>query len=90
MDIIKRVDEEIYDIYGNLIPRGTYRVHVGRMPHGGVKEVGFFYDKQGFPCQEKDAETIQVIEYNEKDEPIFSIISMPQYNEFPLKPIKKI
>lgn len=86
MDIIKTVDEEIYDIYGNLIPKGTYKVHVGKMPHGGVKMYGFFYDKQGKPCSEKDARTIYVYECNEKDEVIFSVILGER---LPISPIKK-
>ena len=52
-----------------------YRVTYGKTPHGGVKMVGYFFDKDGMPCKEEDAVTVQVIEYDENDRQVFSVLS---------------
>ena len=51
------------------------RVTYGKTPHGGVKMVGYFFDKDGKPCKEDDAVSVQIIEYDKNDRQIFSIIS---------------
>ena len=43
------------------------RVTYGNTPHGGVKMVGYFFDKDGMPCKEEDAVLVQVIEYDENN-----------------------
>ena len=45
------------------------------LPHGGVKEVANFFDKDGNPCKEGMAHTIQILEYDENDVCVFSIIA---------------
>ena len=49
----------------------------GKTPHGGVKMVGYFFDKEGKPCEEKEAVTVLIGEYDKDDKCIFSVRSGP-------------
>lgn len=45
---------------------------VGKTPHGGVKMVAFFFDKNGNPCIEQDAAVVLIYEYDKEGNVIFS------------------
>ena len=64
------------------------RVTYGNTPHGGVKMVGYFFDKDGMPCKEEDAVAVQVIEYDENDSQVFSVLSGETV--IPVAPISKV
>ncbi len=53
----------------------TMKEYVGKTPHGGVRTKGFFFDAYGMPCEESKAKRVQIIEYDENDNEVFSIIS---------------
>lgn len=54
---------------------GTFSANNGPTPHGGVKTVAYFYDKDGNPCEEGNAAKIQILEFDASDVCIFSLIA---------------
>lgn len=49
----------------------TKRESIKPTPHGGVKLVSYFSDKDGNPVDEKDAKKIEAIEYDKHGKEIF-------------------
>lgn len=58
-----------------LKPEDCCREVVGETPHGGVRMVGYFFDSNGKPCRENDAKSVQIIEYDESNNVVFTMIS---------------
>ncbi len=58
-----------------LKPEDCCREVIGKTPHGGVRMVAHFFDENGKPCLERNAKTIQILEYDNNDVCIFSVIS---------------
>lgn len=56
------------------LKQGTFKVIEGETPHGGTYSVGFFLREDDTYCTEEEADKIFHVEYNEKDESIFSIM----------------
>ena len=53
-----------------------------KTPHGGVKMVAYFYDKDNNRCPEgKNVSRVQILEFDENDVCVFSIISAPKAEE---------
>lgn len=65
-----------------------YRVTYGETPHGGVKMVGYFFDKDGMPCKEEDAVMVTIVELDENDRQVFSVSSGETV--IPVAPISKV
>ncbi len=53
----------------------TSRTVEGPTPNGGVRMTAFFFDANDQPCEEKESVSVQIIEYDENDVPVFTIIS---------------
>ena len=64
------------------------RVTYGNTPHGGVKMVGYFFDKDGMPCKEEDAVMVTIVELDENDRQVFSVSSGETV--IPVAPISKV
>ena len=47
-------------------------------PNGGVRMIGYFFDKDGNRCEEEKASQVQILEFDENDVCVFSIISEPE------------
>ena len=54
---------------------GTFSVTEAPTPHGGVKTVVYFFDKEGEPCLEAEAAKLQILEYDASGICVFSLIS---------------
>lgn len=52
-------------------------VTYGDTPHGGVKTVAYFFDASGNRCREEDAASIQILEFDNNNTCVFSLIAEP-------------
>lgn len=57
------------------IAAGFCSATYGETPHGGRKTLCYFYDKSGNPCNESEAATLQILEFDANNICVFSIIT---------------
>lgn len=86
MDVEKMTDSEFealcYEVAGERAPEEKSESvpeslrHYGETPSGGSYSVAYYYDKDGEPCERADAASVNIVEYNDKDERINETYSL--------------
>ena len=54
---------------------GFCKETIGERPHGGARELCYFYDQEGNPCKETEAKKFQILEFDKENNCIFSMIT---------------
>ena len=51
----------------------TTKTIYGETPHGGIKCVAYYFDKDRKACKPKDAKYMNIVEYDENDNRLFEV-----------------
>lgn len=69
LNILSRTEER------KAIEAGYCSETIGMGPNGGCRTLCYFYDSEGAPCEESEAATMQILEFDAENICIFSLIT---------------